>query len=364
MKVVNLLDFLNSINKIYALEYSECANSLVNFLDLLPLDEQFMQRIDFGMLFIHHKTSDSCEVVDGIGRIISLSLLLHAICECYKKTTERNEKAIRTIRNKYLLSGETAKLHLPEEYQNIYNKIIFGERLSGKEKNSPIFKLLHSFWTQIKEEELQASLIFNLLNRIFITQVDTGSVPPRDLYYSLNKNKRCINQIALIDNYMKSIGVEKDWENVKKIYNYNEFDINLFFKDFFITKFSYRKYDENKLYENFVNYFETMLMYLPEDILLQKLCKTAKLYHNMLNVNFNSDFIKKAFIQIKMHNGEDTYAYLLNIYEDYVDNNISETTFIEILSTIDEYLRKRLKTPNNVSFNELIQYLNAFITCK
>ena len=44
-----------------------------------------------------------------------------------------------------------------------------------------------------------------------------------------------------------------------------------------------------------------------------------------------------------MHGGEDTYAYILNIYEDYEDNNISEATFLEILLTIDEYLKKRKK---------------------
>ena len=65
-----------------------------------------------------------------------------------------------------------------------------------------------------------------------------------------------------------------------------------------------------------------------------------------------------------MHKGEDTYAYLLNIYEDYLDGIITEATLLEILSTIDEYLKNRLKNPNNVSFNELIQYLNAFLTCK
>ena len=56
--------------------------------------------------------------------------------------------------------------------------------------------------------------------------------------------------------------------------------------------------------------------------------------------------------------------YILNIYHDYLDNNITETTFLEILHTIDEYLKNRLRTPNNVTFNELINYLNTFITCK
>ena len=91
---------------------------------------------------------------------------------------------------------------------------------------------------------------------------------------------------------------------------------------------------------------------------------SAALYYNIINVNVQNDDIKQALIRIKMHSGEDTYAYILNIYEDFYDNNISETTFIEILNTIDEYLKNRLESGKNIEFNELIQYLNAFITCK
>ena len=59
-----------------------------------------------------------------------------------------------------------------------------------------------------------------------------------------------------------------------------------------------------------------------------------------------------------------SYAYILNIYEDYEENNINKATLLEILSTIDEYLKNRLKSSNDVGFNELINYLNAFIICK
>ena len=106
------------------------------------------------------------------------------------------------------------------------------------------------------------------------------------------------------------------------------------------------------------------MQYMPEDTLMAKIKRAAALYYNILNVNFNSDELKNAFIKIKLHSGEDTYAYILDVYEDYVENNLSETTFVEILTTIDEYLKNREKTGNNIEFNELIQYLNAFITCK
>ena len=222
MKITNLLEFLNEASDLQTLSYAECDGTLVNFLDLLPLDEQFMQKIDFGLIFVQYRSLQQCVIVDGLGRILSLSLLLHAICECYKKTTKKNDDAIKTIRSKYLLNGTKTKLTLNEEEQIIYNKIIFGERLSGKEKRSPIFRLLHSFWTQIKEEKLQASVIFKLLNRIYVTQIDIGSVQPRDLYYSLNKNNREINQLLLIDDYMKSIGLRKEWDSIKQIYNFYE----------------------------------------------------------------------------------------------------------------------------------------------
>ena len=56
--------------------------------------------------------ADKYYIVDGLSRFLSLSLLLHAVCECYKKTTPKNENAIKTIRLKYLTKPKGYKLHL------------------------------------------------------------------------------------------------------------------------------------------------------------------------------------------------------------------------------------------------------------
>lgn len=363
MKVVNLLEFLNNVRDLYTLDYAKCDSKLVNFLDLMTEDEQFTQRIDLGIIYADQKSFDQYTVVDGLNRILSLSLLLHAVCECYKKTTPQNDKAIRTIRTKYLIKGSKTKLRLPEADSIIYNKIINGERLSGHEKAAPMFVLLHNFWSQIKEEKLQASKIFTMLKKITVTLVETDDVSKRNLYYKINGH-RGLDQIALIEDYLRENGVEKEWAEIKKQYFPKNDDIELFLKDFFVTKFNYKKFKPDRLYESFVNYFETMMQYMSEDSLMRRIKRSAMLYFNILNVNFKNENIKQAFIRIKMHSGEDTYAYILNVYEDYWDNNISETTFIEILNTIYEYLKNRKNTENNIEFNELIQYLNAFITCK
>ena len=163
---------------------------------------------------------------------------------------------------------------------------------------------------------------------------------------------------------MRENGVEKHWQEIRTKCFPKDNDLELFLKDFFVTKFNYKKFNPERLYESFVNYFETMMLYMPEDVLMNKMKRSAGLYYNILNINITNDAIKQALIKIKMHAGEDTYAYILDVYEDYVENNLTEATFVEILSTIDEYLKNRLEIGKNIEFNELIQYLNAFITCK
>lgn len=363
MEVVNLLEFLNKSSELYVLDYSVQSKQLVNFLNLMLEDEQFTQKIDLGLVFVKSKGLNQYLIIDGVNRILSLSLLLHAVCECYKKTSQQNDKAIKIIKNKYLVKNLNFKLRLNNDDDLLYRKIINGERLSGKEKQKPMFVLLHSFWSQIKNESLQASKIFNMLKKITVTLVDADSVPVRDLYYKLNEQRE-LDQILLIEDYLKEFGVLDKWLNIKKRCFISRNDIYLFFKDFFITKFNFKKFKSERLYENFVNYFETMLQYLSEDGIIEKIGKAAILYYNMLNVEFDNDTIREAFIKIKKYSGSDTFPYLLEVYQDYSENNISMETFIDILNTIIEYLSNRQKTGNNIEFNELIQYLNAFIACK
>ena len=124
MEEKNLLDFLNKINSLHVPEYTTCSDNLYNFLDLTSLDEQFTQRIDAGLIFLYEKTMGHYTLIDGQNRLLSLSLLLHAICECHKKTNSQNEKAISIIRKKYLFNGAKTKLRLTEADQPVYEKIL------------------------------------------------------------------------------------------------------------------------------------------------------------------------------------------------------------------------------------------------
>lgn len=364
MKSVNLLEFLKSINIINTLNFASCNEARLNLLDFLSEEEQFIQNIDLGIIYLKYTTLQNVILVDGLQRILSISLLLHAVCECYKKTSEKNDKAIEYIKSNYLIHDEKMKLRLPEKEQIIFEKIINGERLSGKEKKSSIFLMFHSMWSQIKENELQASNILKMLNKISIILVEADNTSSRRLYISLNRDSKELNQYMLIEDYLSKLELIDEWNTLKKSFKNKEDDLSLFFRDFFVTKFNFKDFNKQRLYEYFVNYFDTMMKYQSKKDVIQRILSIAKLYNSIINVDFVDEELKNAFIRIKMHSGEDTYAYLLNVYEDYIEQNITKATFIEILSTIDEYLQNRLKTPNDVSFNELISYLNAFVTCK
>ena len=121
----------------------EC-DDVVEFLNKITLDDTKFS-IDDCFIYNNYSPNEQCE-----------------------RMYFQNDNAIKTIRTKYLLDGTKTKLHLPLAYQEVYNKIIFGERLSGREKETPMFQLLHSFWTQIKEEHLLAANIFKMLKKIYI----------------------------------------------------------------------------------------------------------------------------------------------------------------------------------------------------
>ena len=62
-----------------------------------------------------------------------------------------------------------------------------------------------------------------------------------------------------------------------------------------------QKEDLTKLYDSFVNYFETMLQFMAEDAVIAKIKRAANLYHNILNINIKEEGLKKHLIQINSH---------------------------------------------------------------
>ena len=126
MRVTNLLEFLDGVQSLYVPIYNVREFDMFNLLELLRNEIQYTQKIDLGLIYVYKKKNSDYIILDGANRLLSLSLLLHAVCECYKSTTPQNEQAIKTIRKKYLLNDAKIKLYVQKDSQEIYQKIIFG----------------------------------------------------------------------------------------------------------------------------------------------------------------------------------------------------------------------------------------------
>ena len=85
VKTLNLLDILNKSQVLYSTDYSGEYQAPADLLENILENSGSEEPIFNGIMFLQKTSSRSYLVVDGIKRIIQFSLLLHALCECYKK---------------------------------------------------------------------------------------------------------------------------------------------------------------------------------------------------------------------------------------------------------------------------------------
>lgn len=98
VKTLNLLDILNKSQVLYSTDYSGEYQAPADLLENILENSGSEEPIFNGIMFLQKTSSRSYLVVDGIKRIIQFSLLLHALCECYKLTNEKNNHAIELIK--------------------------------------------------------------------------------------------------------------------------------------------------------------------------------------------------------------------------------------------------------------------------
>ena len=121
-------------------------------------------------MYLQKTDNDSFIVIHGMKRLITLSLLLHAICECYKLTNEKNEHAIELIKKRYLFNNSGTKIQLEGYEKQIYEKLVNYEKMSLEEKEHPMFKVLHEFWAKIKMTNISAKKLFAQIRQIKVKE--------------------------------------------------------------------------------------------------------------------------------------------------------------------------------------------------
>ncbi len=365
MELFKALDFLESTGCLYTLDYAKkylYSSKLSNYIfDMFDIKEC----ANLGVIYTKPIKVGEQYIVDGTSRLIGLSLFLFAVCECWKNTTERNELLIRKIKTNYLLHNGRPKIILKGSNNDIYEPLLLGDRISGKNKKTVIFCTYHEYWTKLKLGNYDLKDIMEKLNRLYLynTNLTSTEFPQiRDFYYFHNIDNPKLNQILLIRDFLKEEEAEYEWSEIEQLFYNNKDYLMMFLRDFLITKYKIKKIPFNSYYLVLKDYVNKLKKYMSVLKIVEGIHKSALTYNSILNVDIEDEDIKNKFIEIKFNKGNDTYAYLLEIFEDYKDGNITKDTFVEILTAVNEYLLNRSVNPSSrTNFNDLIADLNKML---
>ncbi|MBR1943071.1 hypothetical protein IJ843_04995 [bacterium] len=358
---LNLLEILKKTQALYSTEFSGEYEAPADLLEILLENSGTKEHVILGFMFLQKVNDNSYIVIDGLKRLISLSLLLHAICECYKLTNDKNNHAIELIKKRYLFNDNLTKIQLNGYEKLVYEKLINYEKMTLDEKEHPMFKTLHEFWAKIKMNNISATKLFEQIKQIKVIACifEEKNIDNRDIYQYLNCNNPNIEELQLITNF-----IEENAGNDAKLW----YEILDMFKNAdMVRKFRYFMVDfltiqkngiipkENEIYLSFKRYYlRTVNSGATPKSLFDNLKNSAKYYIKISTANFENVKIKQRIQTIKDNNMYETFPYLLEVTEDYSNGRITPETFCELLDTVILFVAEQ----RSGNFESMINFAN------
>lgn len=368
---LNLLDILNKSQVLYSTDYSGEFQAPVDLLETVLENEGTKEPIIDGFVFLQKTSSRSFLVIDGIKRIVQFSLLLHALCECYKLTNEKNIHAIELIKKRYLFYGQHTKIHLHGYEKIIYEKLVKYEKMSAQEKEHPMFKTLHEYWAKIKMNNISAVKLFDEIKKIKVIAcvLENNDLDNRDLYQYLNCNNKNIEELLLINNYINETikdNSSKLWYEI--IEKFKNAKLTNRFKHFLQNYLALQKNGiipaDNELYMSFKRYYLRLKnSNISSENIFKNIEKFANYYIKIINADFENSEIKDLITTINNNDMHETYPYLLEVLEDYTNGTITEETLIQLLKTVINFINEQRNNNfvSTINFAKLSQEINQRI---
>lgn len=326
----------------------------------------------FSGILIMKQDENKFTIVDGLQRVTTICLLLCALCENYKNTSDVNAKASEKIFNRYLIHNGAAKLKLSGEDKFIYKKILFSERLTEKEEKSNLVLAYKSFLQKIRERKILGTELFGIISKIqfMIVLVDPSQVSPRELYQSINGNDK--SQINLISDFIystKDDEVKRLWnEAIESIRSLGLIEVfEDFMRDFLVVQNEGRTPDRNAIYQNFKNYFNKMSKYVPASTIIRNVVKYSRYYFKIFKADFEDEEIKSQICTLNEHNGRDAYPFLMEVLEDLESSHIERDLFVELLTALNIFVKNKYDNPQSapdIDFTTLSAELTKMLMAK
>ena len=371
--IIRVSDILNNAKKLISSGLSDGYNfDEINALEYFNelLENATCPTPIFSGIIIMEKEDDEYTIIDGLQRLTTINLLLCALCENYKNTTEKNEDSKNKIFNRYLTKQGTPILNLLGEENKIFQRILFSNELSKKDMKSKLYQTYQSFLNEIKEQKIQGTELFRIISKIqfMVIITEKAEVPIRELYQALN-NKKDKSQINLITSYILQRGGEGIWQNTiedfKEIGGIELFET--FLKDFLTLQSEGKLPNNNALYNKFRSYFSKISKYLETQKIIENICRYGQYYLKIYNADFENTEIKEQIVVLNSNNGRDAYPYLIEVMDDLENRHITSHVFLNILMMINSVVKNRKENPDSesqIDFTSLSKELNKMLVLK
>ena len=291
-------------------------------------------------------------VIDGQQRLTTITLLIHTLAEFISEHPDLLETNATKLKNYYLFNTEEDndlrfKLLLTRRDKQTLIELLKG--IAPSEPTSQ--RLLENYqFFKSKINRDNAAAVYNGLLHLFVVDValEKGIDNPQLIFESLNSTGLDLSQADLIRNYMlmgqqveqQTLLYEQFWFPMEQNYG-NEYSkrFDSFIRDYLsvktgnITKIGH-------VYEAFKQFAKDKITDNINELVADIHCFSG-FYVNIVLHKEPRPVLLKAFKRISRLKVEVSYPFLLAVYADYADKQLSESEFEKILCLVENYVFRR-----------------------
>ena len=370
-EAVNLLRFLQipkqCLIPIYQRTYSwteEQCNLLWEDIVRIGTDEKIPNHFVGSFVYVQDKSqvlsaAPECMVIDGQQRMTTISLLLLSIANAIQKKGSdlqiNAESKISTnyIKNNYLLNSNEEgdkrfKLILTQSDRETYLSLLQSMPLPNN--YSKIIIENYDFFEE-KLTESNIAEIYLGIQKLMIVEIalERSVDNPQLIFESLNSTGLKLSQADLIRNFIL-MGLEP--ERQKKIYNEFWFPMerrfghaeyssyfDRFMRDYLTTKLG-RIPNITDVHKEFKFFSQSSESNQIEDI-VEDIFKYSEYFVNMVLSKEPNESLRNNFDNINQLRVDVVIPFLLQAYNDYKVELISQNEFLEMLQILESYVFRR-----------------------
>lgn len=293
-------------------------------------------------------------VIDGQQRITTVMLLLKAIHDSFKSMGDKENNKIAEkiydhyLTNKYAESQNKLRLKPMLEDEKVF-QLIMEDQFDFIDKKSTMFKNYSLFRNLINLNNSITPRLLEGVKKLLIVYIGLkrGEDNAQLIFESLNSTGLDLTDADLIRNFVlmdkepqvQEFLFKNYWMKIEKLLTNQQ--ISDFVRDYLTMKLNEIPKKE-QVYNSFKKYvFEQWNKDTISD-LLEELLFYSYIYSGLVNDYEQDKEIKCALADLRKLKVTVSYPFLMEVYGDYLNNEINKRTLLDVLQLIETYIVRRL----------------------